>query len=153
MPALAISMERGTYTNKIYKQKIKLLWICKWYYQYSNCRGDAYPHREVAPPPSRFSVPHQDLGVPPSRFERWMIRRKRPNPPPNFGKNSYNFRRRPFFGLNLIFGKTDLNFRRRLFSSFWSSFNFGDGNTSFSLNFLQSWSRLQKRPLMQNFTI
>ena len=39
--------------------------------QYLNCRGNAQPHRELAPP-------HRELGVLPSRFERWMTRGKRP---------------------------------------------------------------------------
>ena len=41
-------------------------------------------------PPSRFSV-H------PTRFERWIIRRKRPNSSPNFGKKPLQFPAKTFF--------------------------------------------------------
>ena len=65
-----------------------------------NCRGDASP-------PSRFSVL-------PTRFERWMIRRKRLNSSPNFGKKPLQFPAKTiFFGLYLILAKKHFNFRRR----------------------------------------
>ena len=46
----------------------------------------------VRVPPSRFSVP-------PTRFECWMIRRKRPNSSPNFGKKTLQFPAKTIFFL------------------------------------------------------
>ena len=59
-------------------------------------RGDASPNRELASPHRDLASPHRDLGVPPSRFERWMIRRKRPNPSPKFGKKTLQFSAKTF---------------------------------------------------------
>ena len=104
-----------------------------------NCRGDAsshrelaYPHRDLAPPPSRFRCP-------PSRFECWMIRRKRPTVILHLilAKKNFNFRRKPFFLLVLI------QFRQRNYVIFTKVFSHAKCVKS----------RLQKFPLMQNFTI
>ena len=74
--------------------------IFDWGAQHLNCRGGRVP-------PSRFSVL-------PTRFERWMIRRKRPNSSPNFGKKPLQFPAKTiFFGLYLILAKKHFNFRRR----------------------------------------
>ena len=101
--------------------------IC--YSQYLNCRGDASPHRELAPP-------HRDLGVPSSRFKRWMIRQERRNSSPNFGEKPLQFSAKTFF---LVF----IQFRLRNYVIF----------TKVLSHAKCVWSGLQKRPPMQNFTI
>ena len=104
-----------------------------------NCRGDAggrVPHRELAYPHRNLASPHRDLGVPSSRFERWINRQKRFNSSPNFGEIPLQFLAMTFF---LLF----IQFRRRNYVIF----------TKVLSHAKCVWSRLQKRPLMQNFAI
>ena len=56
---------------------------------YLNCRGDAFPHQELA-------SPHRYLGAPPLRFERCIIRQKRPYFSPNFGEKPLQFSAKTF---------------------------------------------------------
>ena len=73
-------------------------------------------------PPSRFSVPS-------TRFEHWMIRRKRPNSSPNFGKKTLLFPGKTiFFWCSPNFGEKTLQFQAKNFF-FWCLFNFGNGIT------------------------
>ena len=120
--------------------------------------GGRVPPSRVSVPSSRFSVPHRELGVPPSRFERLMSRRKRPNSSPNFGEKPLQFSAKTFFifGFHLILTKKKhFNYRRRHFLVF---IQFRRQNYVIFTKVLFShakcvWSRLQKRPPMQNFTI
>ena len=73
--------------------------------QYLNCRGDAGGR-----------VPRSRVSVPPSRLKRWMVRRKRLNFSPNFGKKPLQFPAKTFFfGVHLI-SATEL--RNLLYSTF-----------------------------------
>ena len=122
--------------------------------QYLNCRGDAggrVPPLRFSVPPSRFRRPPIESGVQDDQTKNSQPGLKDPtNFLPkmvaNCGEDLFfglhlilwrkhcNFWRRPFFsfyGLHLILRRKHGNFRRRPFSCFSSSFNFGDGNTSF----------------------
>ena len=124
-------------SNLIIGQLSRWIMDVTQYTQYLNYRGEAGGRV----PPSRVSVPPLRFRCPP--IESWALDNQKKNSHPGL-KDPTNFLPKMvatcgedlFFGLHLISGKNASNFRRRTFSCFSSSFNFGDENTSFPLNFL-----------------
>ena len=130
------------------------------------------PHRPVLKLLGR-RIPLSRFRGPPSRFERWMIRQKRLNSSPNFGEKPLQFPAKTFFfglhlilakkntsvsfffGLRLTLAKKHFKFRRRSF--FLVFIQFRRRNYVIFTKVLSHakyvWSRLQKRPPMQNCTI
>ena len=136
----------------------KRLILPKWQYLRPVLKlfGKRVSPSRVSVPPSRFSVPPSRFRCPLSRFKRWMIRRKRPNSSPNFGQKPLQFPAKTFFWSSRNFGEKTLQISKEDFI-FLVFIQFQRRNYAIFTKVLSHakcvWSRLQKRPPTQNFTI
>ena len=99
-----------------------------WYHHYINCTTTRLKLKSrISVPSSRLSTPHQDLNVHPSRFKRWMTKRSRASTNKSF-----------IFQMNIVPNCSLYSIAERELAYIIST---------------KVWSRLQKCPPMQNFTI
>ena len=122
-----------------FKIAFKTNLVMRQYTQYLNCRGYASPHRDLSAGWSE----EKGLQNPVEYSSKFRGKS-------DSEKIHFKSRRRPFFfGRHLILAKKHLDSRWRPFS-FLVFIQFRRRNY---VIFTKVWSRLQKRPPMQNFTI